>query len=209
MSAKGLISDSGNGEKRDFAAVRCDMSEGSSCRKRTSDSYLTGIVERRELGRLGLDHRAARRDINALRELGGTWGGAPVETIEDPVLLHRAARAIGGGPKLWGHIFSELLGGNIAYGISQDASARISIPGCDAIGLRSLELTDAGSSLEARISQRDAVEILNLPLKHANLLVADEPLSGGFRFCADRIQQLARTRITLAEMSARTGIHGT
>lgn len=153
-------------------------------------------------------HQIHENDLAAFRQR--LWdGGAPVETIEDPVLLHRAARAIGGGPKPWGHIFSELLGGNIAYSISRDASARISISACDAIRLRSLELSGTGSSLETRITQRDAVEILNLPLKHANLLVADAPLSGEIRFCADRIQQLARTRITLAEMSARTGIHGT
>ena len=59
------------------------------------------------------------------------------------------------------------------------------------------------------VSQRDAIEILNLPLKHAHLLPAGGTPGGSHRIPARRIRHLARTRITLAEMSASTGIHGT
>ena len=137
-------------------------------------------------------------------------GGSPADSIVDPVALHRAARAMGGGLKPWGTIIRDLLDGRIPYSIAGDAVHRISISKRDAEALLRIDVSyETGGVRERHISQRDAAEILNLPFKHAHLLPASGTLGGSHRIPMRQILHLARTRITLAELSARTGIHGT
>lgn len=137
---------------------------------------------------------------------------ASIDEIACPVPLHRAARAMGGGPKPWGEIFRDLLNRTIRYSIEGRLSVdRIMISAGDAAKLRSRDLTTASLNVRSRfVSQRDAAEILNLPIKHAHLLPVSRRRSGGAHEISwNRVRRLARNRITLAELSARSGIQGT
>lgn len=137
---------------------------------------------------------------------------APIDAIDCPTPLHRAARGMGGGPKPWGEIFRDLLNRTIRYSIKGRLSVdRIMISAGDAAKLRSRDLTTASLNVRSRfVSQRDAAEILNLPIKHAHLLPVSRRRSGGAHEISwSRVRRLARNRITLAELSARSGIQGT
>ena len=137
-------------------------------------------------------------------------GGAAAGSIDDPVALHRAARAMGGGFKPWGMIIRSLLDGSIPYTIAGDTIDSITIRASDVVALRLIDLSRQGGAVRSRhVSQRDAVEVLNLPLTHAHLIPAQETAGGSHRIRVSRLRRLARERVTLAELSARTGIHGT
>lgn len=137
-------------------------------------------------------------------------GGISPDSVADPVALHRAARAMGGDLKPWGTILRSLLDGSIAYNISGDAIDRILISASDAAALRSMSLSGQAVAVRGRhVSQRDAAEILNLPFKHAHLLPAGGTQGASHRIPLRKVRHLARTRITLAELSARTGIQST
>lgn len=59
------------------------------------------------------------------------------------------------------------------------------------------------STLAEYCSQRDACELLNLPFKHADLLKQHVFVDADWKMRWSEILCLARTRITLTEMSAR------
>jgi hypothetical protein len=136
---------------------------------------------------------------------------SPATAIVDPVPLHRAARGMGGGAKPWGEILRALLNGKIPYSVTGSSVDRIQISSADATMLRSRNLRSASAGVRSRyVSQRDAMEILNLPQKHAHVLPASRRHGGGaYRISWGRLRRMARDRVTLAELSARTGIHGT
>lgn len=138
-------------------------------------------------------------------------GASPTETINDPVPLHRAARAIGGGAKPWGDILRDLLSGSISYSLTGGSVDRIQISSVDASKLRVRNFAAASAGVGKRfVSQRDAADILNLPLKHRHVLPISSRRGGGAHDIPwSRVRRMARDRITLAELSARTGIHGT
>ncbi|MGN7159244.1 hypothetical protein [Sphingomonas sp. SAFR-052] len=132
---------------------------------------------------------------------------APSSDLRDPVSLRVAARAIGGGVKPWGAIFRELITGRIPFVMKKVSIEGIFLSGSDAARIRTFE-TEAEDDVPIRqVSQRDAIEILNLPLKHANLLVSSPKAGQSLRRPIDYVLTLARTRVTLAELSARTAIH--
>lgn len=136
--------------------------------------------------------------------------GSPCESIGDPVPLHSAARAIGGGPKPWGKILRSLVAGEIAYSIEAGSIDRILISRENANSLHAFRLSDQELPLVSGcISQRDATEILNLPLKHAHILKGDRAAGGAYRIPWLQVRLLAQTQITLAELSALTGIQPT
>ncbi len=129
--------------------------------------------------------------------------------IADPVSLHRAARAIGGGLKPWGAILDRLLSGDIPFAITGDRVSRIEIGSEDAVAFRKIDLTSVTPSwLPPTCSQRDALEILNLPGKHADLLKTFAGADDDWEIPWSAVLDLARTRITLTEMCARTGVQG-
>lgn len=138
-------------------------------------------------------------------------GASPIDTIDDPVALHRAARAIGGGAKPWGEILRDLLNGSIPYSATGGSVDRILISSADATKLRMRNLAAASAGVRKRfVSQRDAADILNLPLKHRHVLPVSARRGGGAHDIPwSRLRRMARDRITLAELSARSGIHGT
>jgi len=134
----------------------------------------------------------------------------PAATITDPISLHRIARAIGGGLKPWGRILGGLLNGDMDFAASAGTTKEIFVSASDASKLLEIEPDDTPPDGQADlISQRDAAEILNLPLKHAALLPSVEASEGTRRISLSQVLALARDRVTLAELSARTGIHGT
>jgi hypothetical protein len=137
--------------------------------------------------------------------------GRSVAELTDPVRLHRVARAIGGGLKPWGRIIDDLLRGVVAYAASGGSTDQILVSAADASRLLEIGPIDDPSVAESAefISQRDAVEILNLPLKHAALLPSADAHPGAKRISLSQVLEFARDRVTLAELSARTGIHGT
>lgn len=136
-------------------------------------------------------------------------GGASAASILNPVPLHRVARAIGGGPKPWGNIFRKLLDGLTPYSAGNTIDS-ISISARDAATFRLIDPTWSTSDFrKLHISQRDALEILNLPQRHAHLLRAKPTPGGAHQVSVPLVRQLAHTRITLTELSALTGIHGT
>lgn len=129
--------------------------------------------------------------------------------LEDPVPLRKAARAIGGGAKPWGTIVRGLMTGGIPFGMGGDGIDDIVISGLDAARIRTFPTCGEGVMPLRCISQRDAVEILNLPLRHANLLGRSLKTGGSLRLPVADVLELARVRVTLAELCALTGIHGT
>ncbi len=132
------------------------------------------------------------------------------DTLTDPVPLHRVARGIGGGLKPWGRILSGLLNGHMPYSCTGRSIDRIMISQADALTLRRIDIGREHRLLKGLgLSQRDAAEVLNLPLKHAQCL-SGSPNPGGARCISwRRVRRLARTRVTLAELSAITGLHPT
>lgn len=140
-----------------------------------------------------------------------TRTAVPACAISDPVHLHRAARAIGGGAKPWGRIIRDMLNGTIPYSITGGSVDRIQISSADAAKLRLQSLSCVSDGIKARfLSQRDAAEILNLPIKHGHVLPVSTRRGGGAHEISwSKVRKLARERITLAELSARSGIHPT
>lgn len=136
--------------------------------------------------------------------------GAPLASLIDPVPLHRVARSIGGGLKPWGRIFSELLEGRVLYSSAGASIDRIMISRADAAAMRRLE-ADRQHRLcrGATLSQRDAAEVLNLPLRHVKHLPGGPTSGGAHAIPWRRVRHLARSRVTLAELSALTGLHST
>lgn len=136
---------------------------------------------------------------------------APIASIADPRPLHRAARGMGGGAKPWGEIMGDLLSGKIPYSFEGESIKHIFISSADAARLQTRNLAAMSTGVGSRfVSQRDAAEILNLRLKHAHILPTIAKLSGGaHRISWSRLRRMARDRITLSELSARSGIHGT
>ncbi|KQM20093.1 hypothetical protein ASE73_04935 [Sphingomonas sp. Leaf24] len=135
-------------------------------------------------------------------------GGTPlVSPIADPIALHRAARAIGGGFKPWGVIVDRLLVGTIPFTATGDRIGRIAVSARDACSLRTLPSAPP-TILPPTCSQRDALEILNLPGKHAHLLKEFADADDGWEMDWDKVLTLAATRITLTELCARTGVNG-
>lgn len=140
-------------------------------------------------------------------DVPGNEPAAESPVIADPVPLRRAARAIGGGLKPWGAILDRLLSGDIPFMITGDRVGRIKIGRDDALALRGIDLASVAPSwLPPTCSQRDALEILNLPGKHADLLRTFAGADDDWEMPWDAILDLARTRITLTEMCARTGV---
>lgn len=135
---------------------------------------------------------------------------APPKSLIDPVPLHRVARSIGGGLKPWGRIFSELLEARVSYTSTGASIDRIMISRADAAALRRFDVgLEFRPPQDASLSQRDAAEVLNLPLKHVGHLPGD-PVPGGAHVIPwTVVRHLARTRVTLAELSALTGLHST
>lgn len=129
--------------------------------------------------------------------------------ISKLIPLHRAARAIGGGLKPWGAIIDRLVSGRLPFVINGDRVGRIEIDRSDALALRDIDPTSVVPSwLPPTCSQRDALEILNLPGKHAHLLREFAGADDDWEMGWDAVLGLAQTRITLTEMCARTGFPG-
>lgn len=128
---------------------------------------------------------------------------------ESSVPLHQVARSIGGGLKPWGRIFDRLLSGEWRFALDGDGISKIHIEEHNAWSLRVMDLeTDRPAGLSATCSQRDALEILNLPGKHANLLKSFADADDDWEMDWGAVLHLARTRITLTELCARSGING-
>jgi hypothetical protein len=83
------------------------------------------------LGPLQVQKSELKRFRDAL-----TRGSTSADNVEDPVPLHRAARAIGGGAKPWGSILRDMLDGKIPYSITGGSMDRIMIASGDAAKLR-------------------------------------------------------------------------
>ncbi|MBB3349283.1 TniQ family protein [Sphingomonas sp. BK069] len=139
-----------------------------------------------------------------------TRGATSADDIDNPVPLHRAARAIGGGAKPWGSILRDMLERNIPFSITGGSTNRIMIASGDAAKLRA-KYANLSDGVRTRfVSQRDAAEILNLPLKHSHVIhVSARRGKSAHQISWARVRKLARDRITLAELSARSGIHPT
>lgn len=136
---------------------------------------------------------------------------SPADAIVDPVPLHRVARAIGGSAKPWGAIIRQMLDGDLPYSIDGGSMNRVMIPSTEATRLRTRCLQTTVPAIRSRyVSQRDAAEILNLPLKHAHVIPVRHRQGGGAHQIEwSRLRRIARDRVTLAELCARSGIHGT
>lgn len=127
---------------------------------------------------------------------------------EPSIQLHQVARSIGGGLKPWGRIFDRLLSGEWRFALDGDGISKIHIREKHALLLRATELeTDRPVRLSETCSQRDALEILNLPGKHAHLLKSFADADDDWEMDWDAVLRLARTRITLTELCARSGIN--
>ncbi|HEX8555234.1 MAG TPA: TniQ family protein [Sphingomonas sp.] len=142
-----------------------------------------------------------------LEDADMTVGVALASAIIDPVPLHRAARAIGGGFKPWGVTIVRLMSGTIPFTATGDRISRIEIGARDALSLLTLDPAPP-TVLPPTCSQRDALEILNLPGKHAHLLKEYADADDDWEMDWDRVLKLAATRITLTELSARSGVNG-
>lgn len=139
-----------------------------------------------------------------------THGASSKDDINDPLPLHRAARAIGGGPKPWSSILRGMLDGAIPYSISGGSMNRIMIASSDAAKLRA-KYANLSDGVRTRfVSQRDAAEILNLSPRDMHVLPVVAKRGGGAHEIRwSQVRKMARKRITLAELSARSGIHPT
>lgn len=134
----------------------------------------------------------------------------PAEKIENPVGLHRLARSLGGGFKPWGHIFHRMVKGELRFSMQGEKTRCISISARDAAHFLSLDLREIKPNiLPEKCSQRDAIEILNLPLNHVQLLNCQPEPNGKWLMDWTTILDLARRKITLTEMAARSGLHAT
>jgi hypothetical protein len=132
------------------------------------------------------------------------------EEIAEPVPLHRVARAIGGGFKPWGAIVNALLNGSTPFCMAGDRTGRIMIGSRCAMIICGLDLRlTQPSKKAATCSQRDALEILNLPGKHSHLLKELAGADDDWEMEWGEVMRLAVSRITLTELSARASVHPT
>ena len=116
---------------------------------------------------------------------------------------------MGGGLKPWGRIFNRLLSGEWRFALDGDGISKIHIEEHHAWSLRAMDLeTDRPAGLSDTCSQRDALEILNLPGKHAHLLKSFADADDDWEMDWGAVLHLASTRITLTELCARSGING-
>jgi hypothetical protein len=129
----------------------------------------------------------------------------PRDSINDPVPLHRVARAFGGGPKPWGMIFRYLLEGKIPFSIRGDAIDQIAIPAQAKAQICTMAPAPSPHGATQGLSQRDAAEILNLSMRDLGILPTAGKRSGTHRIDWLKVSRLAETRVSLAELSARTG----
>lgn len=128
---------------------------------------------------------------------------------EPGIPLHHVARSIGGGLKPWGRIFARLLAGELGFAIEGDAISAIRVEGRHASSVRAMHVeVERPARLSATCSQRDALEVLNLPAKHAHLLKTFADADDDWEMDWDAVLHLARTRVTLTEMCARSGLNG-
>jgi hypothetical protein len=88
---------------------------------------------------------------------------------------------------------------------------RIMISSGDAAKLRVQSFGTTSDGIRTRfVSQRDAAEILNLPVKHRRVFPVSARRGGNAHDIPwNKIHKMARDRISLAELSARSGIHST
>lgn len=116
--------------------------------------------------------------------------------------------------KPWGVIFSRMLTDasatdRIAFSMTGGSINRICISAADARALRNLDLRHTQPGVIApRCSQRDALEILNLPAKHAHLLKRFAGADDEWLMDWGDVLRFAGDRITLTEMSARVDMNG-
>lgn len=151
-------------------------------------------------------HQLRARELKQFVSKLQTMAVGPGE-IEDPVHLHRLARSLGGGFKPWGRVFHRMLKEGMKFSIVGKKVNGITISARDAAYFTAMNLREIKpSSLPGSCSQRDAVEILNLPLKYAHLLDCQPELNGKWLMNWSTILDLAREWVTLTEMAARSGI---
>ena len=114
---------------------------------------------------------------------------------------------MGGGLKPWGAVFDRLLDGSVRYAMAAPRASRIWVGADDAATIRSLGPATTGSArLSEKCSQRDALEILNLPLRKAAQLDRLARPNDSWEMEWEAVLSIARERITLTEMCARTAM---
>ena len=134
--------------------------------------------------------------------------------MENPGHFSVEINTVGGGLKPWGIIFSRMLTNaadprRISFSMTGNSINRISISAEDARALRSINsFLSRPSTLAPYCSQRDALEILNLPGKHAHLLTEFAGADEDWRMDWGNVLTLAHDRITLTEMSALKNMQG-
>lgn len=128
--------------------------------------------------------------------------------ISRPIPLHRVARGIGGGPKPWGAIFNDLLLG-VPYSMTGESVREIAIGMEYAKKLWTADLPSSLADTTGSCSQSEAFEILNLPFNQVGAIAKRWVSMVGNQLEWESVQALAKKRITLSEMSARTGVHPT
>ncbi|WP_068083475.1 hypothetical protein [Novosphingobium rosa] len=166
--------------------------------------FLTSLFEMPQMD--WREHDRLLRDLRAAAMPGSTDPKKAGLTLP----LHRLARAMGGGFKPWGTIFRSFLKkeGATPFFMAGNSISKMFIRPEDGDAFLSRNLrSHRPSSLTPYCSQRDAVEILNLPLKHAHLLKEFAKANDNWEMDWEIVLHLARTRITMAEMMARFGRH--
>ena len=149
-----------------------------------------------------------------VRLLDALRGGATKLEQGETVSLYSVLRCVGGRQKPYGQIFSALLTGKINYELSAGVAvtSRILVRRCDIawlIGVTHCPRYFITFPAPTEYSQMDACDVLNLHARDRGsvLRVRHSVRKGNVRIPVDAIDSLARVRVSLTELSARTGLH--
>lgn len=130
------------------------------------------------------------------------------EDIDNPMPLIEIMRSFGGGAKPWGAVVGALLYGDTSFCLISPA-----IRSLDQVAVSSAEIARIRSLScgrgNAKYSQLEALEILNLVPKHGaalNHMRVGEPGDRVWRLDGKRVEGMASEYASYAELTRRTGL---
>lgn len=132
----------------------------------------------------------------------------------EAITLYSVLRCVGGRQKPYGQILRALLDGEIGYELVAGVvlTSRIHIRRSDAASLLAITSSDRTFITfpgPTEYSQMDACDVLNLHARsrEAVLGIGHSVRAGSARLPVDSVHAIGRARVSLTELSARTGIH--
>lgn len=131
------------------------------------------------------------------------------ERIDHPVPLKNALLSIHGRAKPWGAIVGEMLAGDLPFTIPDGTRKPFDAIHLDGIASASISSRVSaparGRPVTDRITQREALEILNAKVTCGALDTLASVGRNPVTFSLDDVEQLARSGVSVLEVASRTG----